>query len=35
MLSRQIYKFARNNFTLQVFERNFKAILGDIMKSEN
>lgn len=35
MLSRQIFKFARNNFTLQVFERNFKGILGDIMKSEN
>jgi hypothetical protein len=31
-LSRQIFDFARQNFTIQVFGYNFKAIISDILK---
>jgi len=31
ILSRQIFDFARNNFTIQVFENNFKKVISDIL----
>jgi len=35
MLSKQIYTFARNNFTLPVFESNFKNIIDNILSKNN
>jgi hypothetical protein len=35
VFSRNVYEFARQNFVLPVFEKNFRVVLNDILKAHN